>query len=70
MSHTIPYPILSWDRWSPSAAGFDPQKIVAAKQWLEERAKPDKKPYRIAIARGGRLVVEWDISFRGALLLA
>ncbi|MBN1563687.1 MAG: serine hydrolase, partial [Anaerolineae bacterium] len=67
--HNIPYPVPIWDHWSPAAAGFDPLKMVAAKQWLEAQAKPTKTPYRIVIVRGGKIVVEWEyITSRGAML--
>lgn len=67
--HNVPYPIPHWERWSPTAAGFDPLKILAAKQWLDEHARLTRMPYRIVIVRGGKLVVEWEhITSRGALL--
>ena len=67
--HNVPYPVPSWDRWSPTAAGFDPHKILAAKQWLDDQAKPTKTPYRVVIVRGGKIVVEWEyITSRGAQL--
>ena len=51
------FPKDKWETISPSDAGFNTEKLSKAKEWLDENVEKDH--YRIAIVRGGRLVLEW-----------
>jgi len=53
---TTVFPAERWEFISPAEAGFDPVRLEAAQQWLEERVKE----YRFIIVRGGRIAVEWN----------
>ncbi|MBD3185123.1 serine hydrolase [Candidatus Poribacteria bacterium] len=54
----IKYPEDEWEKVSPPDAGFDPQKLEKAKQWLDENVEKDY--YRVVVIKDGQLVVEWD----------
>lgn len=55
------YPGPEWERVSPHDAGFAPDKLDSARQWLDgTAAKGEKERYRVAIVRGGRVVAEWN----------
>jgi CubicO group peptidase (beta-lactamase class C family) len=57
---TVVYPGKEWERISPAEAGFDPDKLEAARQWQEERTQDERyATYRTVIVRGGRVVAEW-----------
>lgn len=60
MAETI-FPGDQWQRVAPAGAGFDEQKLAAARQWLDERVGRGR--YRVVIVRGGRVAAEWN---RGA----
>lgn len=55
------YPTADWLSRSPEEAGFNPEKLAAAKQWLDDRAqrRADGR-YRAVIVRGGALIAEWN----------
>jgi CubicO group peptidase (beta-lactamase class C family) len=53
---TATYPQAAWAQVSPTEAGFDPEALGRARRWMDEHA-PDTG-YRLAIVRGGRLVLE------------
>jgi CubicO group peptidase (beta-lactamase class C family) len=60
MKSTI-YPGAQWEHVSPAEAGFNPQKLDAAKRWLDDTAgQKDDGHYRVVIVRGGRIVAEWN----------
>lgn len=59
MTATV-YPGAEWARVSPAEAGFDPEKLEAAKNWLDSHIGDDR--YRVIIVCGGRLVAEWNHS--------
>jgi len=52
------FPRQGWETISPAEAGFHPEKLNQAKQWLDDHI--GDKPYRLVIVRDGRLVVEWN----------
>lgn len=55
------YPNPDWLRRSPSEAGFDPSKLEAARQWLDDQSRRrEDGRYRAVIVRGGYLVAEWN----------
>lgn len=54
------FPNKSWDQLNPVKAGFDPGKLGAIKNWLDDQ--PVYKPYRIVLIRHGYLVAEWNRS--------
>jgi CubicO group peptidase (beta-lactamase class C family) len=57
----IIYPGSEWTRSSPREAGFNPEKLEAAKQWLDTRSQQRQNGrYRVVIVRGGYLVAEWN----------
>ena len=56
VSKTFPDKI--WETLSPQEAGFKPEGLAAAETWLKDNANGE--PYRIVIARHGRLVAEWQ----------
>ena len=55
------FPDTQWERIWPGDAGFDPDKLADAKQWLDKRANNGR--YRVVIVRGGRFVTEWNHGF-------
>ena len=52
------FPTTTWDTATPEAAGFDPNRLDAAKTWLDKRVAD--RGYRCALVKGGRLVAEWN----------
>lgn len=52
------YPTGKWDSVPPAEAGFDPDKLQGAEQWLKDDV--GDRHYRAVIVRGGRLVAEWN----------
>ena len=52
------FPGKEWEWVEPKDAGFDPAKLEEARRWLVGVA--DEKPYRVVLARGGRIVAEWE----------
>jgi len=52
------FPEETWERAEPANAGFRPEKLIRAKQWLDQHSDP--KGYRFVVVRGGRVVVEWN----------
>jgi CubicO group peptidase (beta-lactamase class C family) len=52
------YPASAWSRRTDQEAGFDPDKLNAAKNWLDAQARENGR-YRVVIVRGGYLVAEW-----------
>jgi CubicO group peptidase (beta-lactamase class C family) len=67
---TPTFPGREWDRVSPSEAGFDADRLRAARDELDAADPEDdprrldvldhENPYRVVIARGGRIVAEWN----------
>jgi CubicO group peptidase (beta-lactamase class C family) len=71
----VVYPGKEWERVSPAEAGFDPDKLEAARQWQEGRTQDERyAKYRTVIVRGGRVVAEWyhglDGDYHGRLASA
>jgi len=55
------YPGARWERVTPSAAGFAPERLDGVKRWLDDAASGrEDGRYRIVIVRGGRVVAEWN----------
>lgn len=52
------YPDPEWTLASPQAVDLNPDKLAAAKQWLDDNA--GDSPYRVVIVRDGRLIAEWN----------
>ena len=52
------FPQHEWETVAPAEAGFNPEKLGQARQWLDDHT--GDRPYRMVIVRGGRLVVEWN----------
>jgi CubicO group peptidase (beta-lactamase class C family) len=50
------FPKQDWETVSPAGAGFAPEELGKARQWLDDRM--DDKHYRLVIVRGGRVVLE------------
>jgi len=55
--HKRAFPDEQWETISPEEAGFHPERLEKAKKWQEEKLQG--QPYRLALVRGGRLVLEW-----------
>ena len=54
------YPGETWERVTPSEAGFDPVKLEAARRWQGARKQDERySAYRTVIVRGGHIVAEW-----------
>ena len=58
MNNTTTYPGRDWENISSAEAGFDPDKLDQAREWLDDNA--GDKAYRVVIVRGGRIVAEWN----------
>ena len=56
--YTPTYPDSQWTTISPAEAGFDPEGLGAAKQWLDDQVGDGR--YRVVIVRGGCVVSEWN----------
>ena len=52
------YPDPDWTVARPEEVDLNPDKLAAAKQWLDDRA--GEIPYRVVIVRGGYLVADWN----------
>ena len=52
------FPDASWTHIPPAEAGFAPDRLARARQWLDEHVGDGQ--YRVAIVRHGRLVAEWN----------
>jgi CubicO group peptidase (beta-lactamase class C family) len=52
------YPGKDWEHISSAEAGFDPEKLDQAREWLDDEA--GDTAYRVVIVRGGRIVAEWN----------
>jgi CubicO group peptidase (beta-lactamase class C family) len=52
------YPGPEWEPISPADAGFDPERLEAARRWLEDNVGDGR--YRVVVVRGGRIVAEWN----------
>jgi CubicO group peptidase (beta-lactamase class C family) len=57
MTTTI-YPGTEWSRALPAEAGFDPDRLDKARQWLDDHVGDGR--YRVVIVRGGQVVAEWN----------
>ena len=56
--HAATYPGKDWEHISSTEAGFDPEKLDQAREWLDDEA--GDTAYRVVIVRGGRIVAEWN----------
>jgi CubicO group peptidase (beta-lactamase class C family) len=57
---SVQFPDAEWPIRAPGEAGFDPNKLEAARQWLEDRSRQrENGRYRAVIVRGGYLIAEW-----------
>lgn len=55
------YPDSKWTSIPPREAGFDPKKVNAAKDWMDEQSQQRQDGrYRVVIVRGGHLIAEWN----------
>lgn len=52
------FPHAQWSTATPDEAGIDPDKLAAAKLWLDDSA--GERAYRAVIVRDGRVVAEWN----------
>ncbi len=54
----VAYPRPDWERVAPDQVGVDPRKLREGRAWLDEHVADGR--YRVVVARGGRLVAEWN----------
>ncbi len=52
----VTFPKTEWEIIEPADAGFDKERLLRAKAWLDEQGED----YRVVIVRGGRVVAEWN----------
>ncbi len=52
------WPAESWQTAEPEELGFDRERLTAAGSW--EATESDNLPYRVLIARHGRIAAEWN----------
>jgi CubicO group peptidase (beta-lactamase class C family) len=52
------FPAAEWARAEPEEAGLDASTLEVAREWLASAS--GGKPHRIVVARGGRMVAEWQ----------
>lgn len=56
---TMPtFPDSEWQYITPQDAGFDSERLLAFKAWLDDNAADN--PYRLIVVQHGRVVVEWN----------
>lgn len=47
-----------WDKISPAQAGFDADRLIKVKTWLDKHV--ENRRYRFALVKSGKLVAEWN----------